>query len=212
MARVSLFEEEGDAVGVGDDRVGQLGGQGVARGQGLDDGHAVAAGEPAKDQLTGIGLSKPRRLTAGPVRREQEHATRGETLDENDEGIGRRLIDPVQIFDRNDDGVLPTLGQTDVPQGVDRPGLEQLGAERLERPFGVLLDAEQVEQIWRQGRRIQLERAQPPGDLRADEFRRVGLGEPEVLADEVEDRQIGDRVAIGDTATFEVRDAPGPRP
>ena len=187
-ARVSFFEEKGDAVGVGDDRVGQVGGQGAAGGQGLDDGDAVAAGEAAKDQLTGIGFSEPGRLTPGAIRREQEHPTGGETLDEDDEGVGRRLVDPVEIFDRDDDGALLAPGQTELPQGLDRPGLDQLGAEGRERAFGALLEAQQVEQIGGQGLRVQPERAEPPGDLLAGELGGVSLGEREVLADDVEDR------------------------
>src|SRR4029450_253036 len=116
----------------------------------------------------------------------------------------RRLVDPLQVFDGQDDRPAPATAKNHLVQRLDSPGLDRLGAERG-HALGPLPSSEEVEEERGPLLRLHREHLEPGVDLFEDALRAVSLDDTQHAPKDVDDRKVGDRVAVREAAPLEVR-------
>src|SRR2546427_11081744 len=148
--------------------------------------------ERLERDLGRVGLVHPRRAVPGPVDREEQNRRGREVLDEEGETVLRRLVDPVQVFDHEDDRPPPAPLEDQLAECVERARPHHLVAQHLET-LGSLPHAEQTQQkrprlVW-----FDLQLTQPRVDPLPNPLWPVGLGDTERVAKNVDEREVGDR-------------------
>jgi hypothetical protein len=97
--------------------------------------HAVglAAGQPVQGQHGQMGARGPGRLERGSRREHGEQGRRRRLLDQEAQELQRRGIDPVQVFDDEQRGLVAGPREHHRQQGLERPLPLALGAHRERR-------------------------------------------------------------------------------
>ena len=132
--RLSDFlKEEGIALRLGEDRLGQRGRDSLRREDRPHDLDTVLGRERRQGELGGIGFIEPRRLIARPIRGEYEDRRPGDTVNHSRQERFRSGVDPLQIFYGEDEGVLLAAVQDYLPQGLEGLALQRLRADAYQR-------------------------------------------------------------------------------
>ena len=141
-------------------------------------------------------------LILGPVVDEQEDTGRGEALDQAVEHGLRLGIDPVQIFKDHEDRLPLTLPEQEVLDRVERALPALVGIERL--PGGVLDGhIEQGQQGGQDRLEGSIQREELARHLLADVAVGLAIVHLEVGLEDVDDRQVAGRLAVGHRARFQ---------
>lgn len=142
-----LLEKERIALAATEDRARHVGIERLVPDDRFDQSRAVERGERCQRDLRDVRVMHPGRCVAGPVRRRQQDAGGGEAVHKRREKLLRCAIDPMHIFD--DDDERPARG-----------GLQEQQAQHVERPRFHRFRAQRV----RGGRRVDdADQAQEPG-------------------------------------------------
>ncbi len=128
-----LFDEQGDAVGPGDDCVHHLRRQAVSRAQRLDDGLDPAPSQPVEGQPGDVRMGGELRLMIRAAGEHDEHPGIPDPVEGLLQHLESRRVDPVSIFQRHEDRLISREG-------------EQLIDERDQRHDALLLRG-QVERL-----------------------------------------------------------------
>jgi len=124
-------------------------------------------------------------------------------LDESSEPFFRRRIDPVEILDRQDEGLTLAVVQYDVPQQCKSTCLTLLWAE-TRQPLAVHRHIEQMEEQGCVSLRTELGVLQIAMDFGRGNLCPVGLDATTPLAQQVTYRHIGCHAAIRKAMPFSV--------
>jgi hypothetical protein len=111
----------------------------------------------------------------------------------------------VEVFDDEDDRALAASLQPHLPEHLERSGLDRPRRQRRQA-LRALPDAQELEEVRPPLAGIRADPPQPRAHLLGDPLRAVGVPDPEVLAQDVEHRQIGHRPAVGRAGPLQVRD------
>jgi hypothetical protein len=122
-----LLEEERISFGLVEDELGHRVGEVPRWEDRVDHGQTVLTGEPVEGELRGVGLVHPRRPVAGSVCAHQKDRRTGEVLDQGDEVVLRRLVDPVEILDGEDQRLALAALEAEQAEDLDRPALMASG-------------------------------------------------------------------------------------
>src|SRR2546422_3842445 len=151
-----------------------------------------------------VGLVHPRRAVPGPVDREEQNRRGREVLDEEGETVLRRLVDPVQVFDHEDDRPPPAPLEDQLAECVERARPHHLVAQHLET-LGSFPHAEQTQQKRRRLVWFDLQLTQPRVDPLPNPLWPVGLGDTERVAKNVDEREVGHRASVRQAPPPQIR-------
>ncbi len=170
--------------------------------EGLQELARALGRERVEPQLAVVGLAPPAMLVLGPVVDEQEDPGRGQTLDQAVEQRLRLGIDPVQVLEDEEERLPLALPEQEVLDGLEGALPALGGIERL--PVGVLDgDIEEREQGGQDRLEGAIEREELAGHLLADLAGGLAIVHLEVGLEEVDDRQVAGRLAVGHGARFQ---------
>ena len=148
---------------LGEERLGQRGGTVSVLEHRLDDLHTVLGRERRHGELGGVGLLQPRRPISRAVGAEDQDGCTGEPLHQRGEKLLRGGVDPVQVFDGEDERVLLTALEPELPQRRKGVRLQRVRADARQLR-GSRLNPQQMQEIWSRPYRVP---APPPGAARA---------------------------------------------
>ena len=124
-----LLHEEGVARSLGEDEVAELGDHLPFGEDGLDEFGAGGEGELVHPDGRVRGFAPPAVGVLGPVEEDEEDGGVREPADQVVQELLRGLVDPVEVLDDEDEGVLLALPDEEVPQGLEDPLPLLLGLE-----------------------------------------------------------------------------------
>ena len=197
-----LFEEERVALRSTQDRVRQRRGQALSLQCGLHDREAVVTRERPKSNLCGVRPIHPRRPVSGSVCRDEQDGRGDQVLDQGRQVLLGRLVDPVPVFDDENQRPESAAAEGQLAQRLESSGLDGLRAQRVDGA-ALVLDAEQVEQVRHPFSRRHADLAKAGGQAIGDDIGAVAIHDPAVVPDDLDDRQVRDGPAVGDAASLE---------
>ena len=164
--------------------------------QGLEQDVRTRLGERVEPELRVIRFTAPAVLILRAVVDQEEHPGGRQALNEQIEHGLRLAIDPVQIFEDQQQGLYLTFAQQDALQRLQSAAPPLQGVQGQERTVG-WQRLEQGEHGWHRVLQGLIKRQDVPGDL--------GPHRPEVIAvldvtvgfEQVTDRQVHRRLAVG---------------
>ena len=200
-----LLEEQGVPLGLGHDDRGERRRRLGGLEHGPDDARAVGDGQRLERDLGRVGLLDPRGAIPGPVREDEEDRRARQALDQGAEVLVRRLVDPVDVLDREDERAPPTALQAELALGLEGARLDRFRAQdgQALRPVA---DAEELQEIRRALGGVHADLLEAAADLLDDRLRAVRIDDPAVRAQDVEERQVRDGAAVGQAASLDVAD------
>ncbi len=164
---------------------------------------AAALGRQRHDlELLVVALVAPSVAVLGTVIDGKQEGRRRHAVDERVEqrlGLG---IDPVQILEDEQHGLVAALAQQDALHPFERGGAARGGIE----PVEFVLLGQRVEETQERGNAVLqpfVERQHVPRDLRANGPRVVALGNFEVGLEQEDQRHVRSGLAVGDRARLE---------
>ena len=141
-------------------------------------------------------------LVLGPVVHEQQHACRSQAVNERIEHGLSLVVDPVEVLENQEEGLLIRFSEQESPHGVDRAPPTLGGVERP--PRGVVAGHVEQRQQRRQGWRQRfVQGAQRAHHLVADLAEVVTILDLEVTLKEVDHSQVARRRAVRDRGALE---------
>jgi hypothetical protein len=151
--------------------------------------------ERIQPHLAVAGLAAPSVLVLGTVVHQQQQARRSHAVDDGVEEGLRLAVNPVEIFEDHEKGLLTRLPQQQPPHGVK--GLPA-PLSRLERlPRGVVHGhVEQGQQRWQRRLERAVEREQLAGHLLPDLAQVVPVLDLEIALEQVDHRPVARRLAV----------------
>ena len=173
----------------------------------VDEREAIPGVERPERDLGGEGAIEPWRAVTGPIRRQQQDGGAAQPLDERGKIRLRRVVDPVEVLDENGQRPVSGHGEHEGAQRLDRACADLLRTQLAEALLRVL-DAEKVEQIGGVVARGQAETLERCLHARRHLVRRIGVADAADRAHDVEQGQVGNVRAVGETPALEERDAP----
>jgi hypothetical protein len=193
-----LFQKEGIALRFGEEHLRQGRRDGLRLQHCSEELHAIRGREWRHGELSRIGLLDP----GGPISRavgaqEQERGAR-EALHQRGEKLRRGGIAPVQVFHGENQRVLLTALEHQLPQRLKGFHLQRLRA-RARQLLSSHLYPEQVQQIRGSGVRLHPYRLQPPTHLLDESVDAICRRDPAVRPQQVEHGQVGRGTAVGQT-------------
>ena len=125
-----------------------------------------------------------------------------QALGERCKRVGRGLVDPLEVFDDEDNRTTPAAAQRELPQCFHGAGPDGLGRQTPE-PLSSRLDAEQVQEVRCSLLGGEFQRLKAPAKPLGDDLGRVALAYAKVPADDVNNRVVWRRAAVGHAAPLE---------
>ncbi len=206
-----LLEEERVALGLRQDSLGHRLVERPPPEYGAHHVTALVGRQERQRELGAVRAIRPARAISGPVGEYEQQPSPRRPLHQRRRVLLGERVDPVQIFHQDDERVAPAAAQRHLPQEGERAGLDRLRALAREG-LGPLPHAEQMQHVGRARVGVDADLAQARAHLGHDGGRRVRLGDAAVLADDLEHRQIGHRLAVGRAVALEPRDAAAAQP
>ena len=192
----ALLEEEGIAAGPGDeDGLERLDGS-VGAQQGQEQLVGALGREGIQTELGVVGLAPPAMLVLRPVVDQEKKSCGRQALDQAVQERLRFGVDPVEIFEDHEQGLQLALAEQETLDGVEGSLATLRRIERL--PLRVLDGHVEERQQRGQGRLERpVQREELAGDLLADLPVGLAVVHLEVGPEEIDDRQIAGRLAVG---------------
>jgi hypothetical protein len=166
--------------------------------EGIEEGVGLQTGQRVETELGIVGFVPPTVLVLRAIGDEEQEAGRRQALDEGVEARLRLGIQPVEVFQDHEQGLLLAGTEQELLDGLERLLAALRGIKGL--PLGILDRHVQEYQDGRhQGCEGRIETQELGGDLVADRRGWIALSELEVVLEQVNDWHIGDRLVIGDS-------------
>ncbi len=168
-------------------------------------------GKRAQPYLRDVRRVAPGVCVFGTVGREEQQARGTEARDETIEDSLRLGVDPVKVFEDQEDRLLARFAQQQSRHRVERAPATFGGIERS--PLGLVVkgNVEQGEQRRQGGLQRFVEREHLARHLFSNLAESVAALNLEVAFEEIDHRQITRRLAIRDRCRFQDRPAPEPK-
>jgi hypothetical protein len=198
-----LLQEEGIALRLGEQRRGQRRRDGLLLEHRLDDLYTVLGRERRHGELGGVGLLQPRRPIPRAVGAQDQEGRAGESRHQRGDKLFRGGVAPVQVFHRQNEGVLLTAREPELPQRRKSVRLQRLRTAPRHLPGG-RRHPQQMQQSGGRCVRCQPHRLEPAAHLCSDGVSAVGRGDATVRPQPVEHGEVGRGAAIGETVAFQV--------
>ena len=179
---------------------------GIVSQQGLEQGVRARLGEGVKPQLRVVRFTAPAVLILGAVVDQQQHPGGRQALDQHIEHGLRLGVDPVQVFEHQQQGLHLAFAQQDALQRLQgaAPPLQGVqGQERTVRRQGF----EQGEHGRHRVLERVIQRQDLPGDFRPDRAQVIAVLNVTVGFEQVTDRQVRRGLAVGHGATLQPQPA-----
>ena len=191
-----LLEEEGIAARLVENHPGEVVAEWLRASGGVNNAQAVRSGQRPQRQLRRVGLVGPRRSIAGTVAGKEEDRGPGKILHQRGEELLRGCIDPVQIFDDEDEWAPSASIQAHPPEGVEGAGPDRLRGKHG-KALHSFLHPEEQEKVRRVLVGVHADFLDAQAHLAGDDLRRVGVGDAAIVPDDVEDGNVRDGGAVG---------------
>ena len=153
--------------------------------------------ERVETKLGVIGLAIPLMRILGTVVHQQQNLRGPDRIGEQVQQLLGLLVDPVEVFEDHHQRLIETLAQDDAFDRFQRAPLSDLPVHLRQR-IVALDDAKQTEQVRQWCLRAPIEREYASGDLLAPRSFIVLVRNPEIIAQQIDHRQISRRLAVRD--------------
>ena len=198
----ALFQEKRIALRARDQQPLERRQAGVLPQQGVEDGLGARWRQRIEPQLRIVGLAAPAVLVLGAVVDQQQQAGRRQALDEAvEQGLGLG-IDPVQILEDQQQRLHLALAQQHALERLEGALAALWGLERAEGAV-VGQDVQQPEEGGDRLLQGLVQRQHLPGDLGPHGARLIGVLDVDVALEQVHDREVGGRLAVGHRGTLQ---------